>query len=98
LKEFALSLKPLTIIKKSLHEFASDKIVKEDIVTAGMKLGTNFIIEKVMGRNRSIKGFLGSVLVEQLAATLISKKVSPLVTEIFKQNDGGEISLPEYSN
>jgi len=92
LKEFALSLKPLSIIKSSLHELATDKAVKEGLVTAGIKLGTNFAIEKIMGRNRSVKGFLGSILVEQFTASLIAKKLVPFITGTFKQEENSETS------
>lgn len=98
LKEIASSLKPVALIKESIHELVADKEVKEDLVTAGIKLGTNFLIAKVMGRNHSVKGFFGSMLVEQIASSVISKKVIPFLASLNEKDIAREPSINQEIN
>jgi len=73
LEGFAHSISPVSIIKNSLHTLADDRYVKLDLAKAGLNLGANFIIEKVIGRNRSITGFITSIVVEKISTLIINK-------------------------
>lgn len=83
-KGFLFTLNPISIVKDSIHELARDKEVQFDLTKVGLNLGTNFLIEQVLGRNRSIKGFLSSVLVEKFSNTFINKNASGIISGISK--------------
>ena len=82
--EFVVALNPLSILKNSLHDLAGDKEVQQGLVKTGLNLGTNFIIEKILGRNRSVKGFLSSILAEKISATVINNNISKIISGISK--------------
>ncbi len=69
---------PLTIVKDSINSLLKDKTVQENFSTKAVSLGTNFVIEKILGRNRSIFGYFSSLLVEKYATPLIIK-ILPLL-------------------
>ncbi len=66
------------IIKESLAHIASDKSTKKNLLTIGTSLGTNFLIEKVLGSNNSIKGFLGSMVAEKISNSFIGRMISKI--------------------
>ena len=78
---FAHSLSPLSIIKGSVKGLWKDKELRSEMIKAGLNLGTDFIIERLLGRSRSVKGFLSSILVENLSTSLINKWVTNLFHE-----------------
>ncbi len=67
-KELVYTLNPATILKN----LAGDEDVKSGLAKAGLSLGSNYVIDKVLGRNRSIRGFLFSVLVEKISTLVIN--------------------------
>lgn len=66
------TMNPISILKDSIHELAENKAIQLDLTKVGLDIATNFIIDMVLGRNRSIKGFLSSVLVEKLSGSFIN--------------------------
>lgn len=89
----AEALSPLNLAKNALHGMVHDNEVKGDLAQAGMSIGANFIIDRVMGRNKSIKGFLSSILVEKIAGKLISnnsEKITSLIGSFFKPKENGQ--------
>lgn len=83
-KELVKSLSPISMIKHSLHELSHDKEVRFDIAKVGLNLGTNFLLEKLVGRNRSIKGFLSSIILEKISGAFINKNASSIISTITK--------------
>ena len=83
-KGFLFTLNPISIVKESIHELAKDKEVQFDLTKVGLNLGADFLINQVLGRNRSIKGFLSSVLLEKLSNTFINKNASGIISGISK--------------
>ena len=77
-KDLKSSLNIGTIIKESVAHIAADKDTRKDLLKIGTTLGTNFLIEKVMGSNSSIKGFLGSILAEKVSNSFIGKMISKI--------------------
>ena len=53
-EEFRDTLNPISIVKGSLNKLVNDKETHVSLAKAGLNLGTNFIIEKVLGRSRSL--------------------------------------------
>lgn len=82
IKDFVHSFSPSSIIKNSLHELNHDKEVGFDLAKLGMNIGANLLIDKTLGRNKSIKGFLSSLLIEKISSVLISRNGSKIVTSI----------------
>ena len=83
-REFANSLEPLSVVKRSLHKMTQDKEVQFDLAKAGLNLSTNFIIGAVLGKYRGIKGFLSSVLLEKISTVFINNNVSEIIAGIDK--------------
>ena len=77
-KDLKGSLNVGTIIKESVAHIASDKDTRKDLLKIGTTMGTNFLIEKVMGSNNSIKGYLGSLLAEKVSNSFIGKMISKI--------------------
>jgi len=55
--EIAYSFNPVTMFKDTLHTLIANKDVQYDMARVGLNIGSKFIIDKVFGRNRSIKDF-----------------------------------------
>ena len=70
---FVDTLDPVSLIKKTIHDFASDQQVQFDAVKIGMNVGANIIIDQVLGKYRSIKGFFSSLVVESKSIFLSIK-------------------------
>ena len=81
-QDFASSLNPITIVKDSLHELAKDKTVQVDLAKVGLNLGTNFLIDQTLGKYRSIKGFVGSMLLEKFTTSFINNNSSKILSGI----------------
>ncbi|MCF6131961.1 hypothetical protein [Flavobacterium wongokense] len=64
------------ILKESISHIAEDKDTQKDIVKIAATTGTNFLIEKLLGSNNSIKGYLGSLLAEKVSGSFIGKWIS----------------------
>jgi hypothetical protein len=77
-KDIKDSLNIGTIVKESVAHIAADKDTRKDLLKIGTSMGANFLIEKIMGSNNSIKGFLGSMLAEKVSNTFIGKLISKI--------------------
>ena len=76
LNEFVKGLNPVSMVKDSLHELAQNKEVRLDIAKVGLNVGANFLIDSVLGRSKSVKGFLSSMLMEKISSIVIDKNAS----------------------
>jgi len=76
------NINPLEIVKDSLSTLLKDKEVQDNFSTKAVSLGANFVIEKILGRNRSIIGYFSSIIVEKYATPLL-KKILPLLKSKF---------------
>ncbi len=70
---FIKGMNPVEYIKNTTQSILQDKNVQVDASTMGINLGVNFILEKIIGRNRSIKGYIGSMILEKISTSFISK-------------------------
>ncbi|MES2565850.1 MAG: hypothetical protein V4565_03225 [Bacteroidota bacterium] len=80
LKLFSNTLSPFALVKDSLHKLAGDKELRNDLKTVGLKIGADFIIDTVLGKSRSVRGFIGSILAEQVAGAIINKNSSTIIS------------------
>ena len=72
-KTFVKGINPVEFIKNTAQSVLQDKNVQVSASTMGINLGVNFIIEKILGRNKSIKGYIGSMILEKISSSFISK-------------------------
>ena len=77
-KDLKSSLNIGTIIKESVAHIADNKDTQRGLIKIAASTGTNYLIEKVMGSNNSIKRFLGSMLAEKISNTFIGNLISKL--------------------
>lgn len=77
-KDLKDSLNIGTILKESISHIAEDKDTQKDIVKIAATTGANFLIEKVLGSNSSIKGYIGSILAEKVSGSFIGKLISKI--------------------
>ncbi len=80
--ELADSFNPILLLEKSIFKVAKQKEMLFEVGKVGLIVGSNFLLDKILGRSRSIKGFLSSVFVESIAATLIEKNASRILSGI----------------
>jgi hypothetical protein len=80
LKEIIDNFNSFSIIKNNLHELTHDKEVQLDVSKIGLDIGATFIIDKLLGRNNSIKGFLSSIIVEKISSSFIKNNTSKIIS------------------
>jgi hypothetical protein len=83
-KEFVFTLNPISMVKNSLHDLAQDSEVQFDMAKVGMNMGANYIIERILGKNSSFKGFLSALIVEKVSAALINTNLTKIISGIRK--------------
>lgn len=86
IKDFVETLNPVTVIKESLHSLVSDTGIRQDLTKTAVHFGANVLIDVVVGRYRSVKGFLGSIFLEKLADPFINRF---FVDPLHSQNSKG---------
>lgn len=67
-----------TILKESVQHIAEDKDTQKNLVKMAATTGSNFLIEKILGRNSSLKGYIASILAEKVSGSFIGKLVSKM--------------------
>lgn len=82
--EFTESLSPLSIIKGSMKKLAGNSDVQSGAATVGLNIGARFLIDQVFGGKLSIKGFLGSMLANNISSALINKGAPKIISAIGK--------------
>lgn len=87
-KEFTNTLSPVQVLKSGLHALIEDKEVQVDLLTGGLNLSANFIIENVMNTH-NIKGFLGAKLLEKVSSSFIQNNAPSILMGITKLFSGG---------
>lgn len=83
-KEFVESLNPTKKIKGFLNVMAADKEVQTDISKIAVKAGTDFLIGKTFGKYRTIAGFVGSLILENVSTGFLNKRIYNLINSVKK--------------
>lgn len=76
------SISPARAIRNIVGEVLSDKEIHHDLASFGLHMGANLITYKVLGKNKSIKGYLSSTLVQQITTSLIKNNMPTILTGI----------------
>ena len=74
--ELVGNLNTETILKDSIMHLATDKGTQKDLLKMAASAGTNYVIEKFLGSNNSIKRYLGSLLAEKVSNSFIGNFIS----------------------
>lgn len=74
------SLSPSSLVRNTLSDLIHDKDLKLDLATAGINLGSRFLIDSIFGRNKSLKGYLSSIFVDKIATNLITNNSSKIIS------------------
>lgn len=80
--EFTESLSPLSIIKGSMKKLINNNDVKVDVARMGLNVGARFLIDQVFGGRLSIKGFLGTMLANNISSSLINNNTPKIISAI----------------
>lgn len=80
--EFTESLSPLSIIKGSMKKLAGNNTVQSGAVAMGLSFGARFLIDQAFGGRLSIKGFLGTMLANNISSSLITKGAPKVISAI----------------
>ena len=75
-KELVGNINTETILKDSIMHLATDRGTQKDLLKMAASAGTNYVIEKFLGSNNSIKRYLGSLLAEKVSNTFIGNMIS----------------------
>lgn len=67
-----------TLLKESVNHIATDSDTRKDLMRIAATTGTNYLIEKVLGSNNSIKRYLGSLVAEKVSNTFIGNLISKI--------------------
>lgn len=70
--EFFESLNPVTIVKDSLHEMASDKEMQFNLVKVGITIGAELVTARLFGKHRSFSALIGETIVKNIVRYLIN--------------------------
>lgn len=73
------SIDLLSLFKGGLN----NKNSEFDLVKVGLNTGVNLIVDMVLGRNRSVKGFLSAVLIEKFTSVLINNNLTTIISGVM---------------
>lgn len=76
------SISPVRVIRNIVGDVLTDKEIHHDLASFGLHMGANLITYKVLGKNKSIKGYLSLALVQQMTTTLIKNNMPAILTGI----------------
>jgi len=80
--EIFASLNLFSLMKGSLNKSTEKKNVFFNLIKVGLTMGSTFIMDKIIGRHRSFKGFLSSLLMEGFTALLINLDVLKIISAV----------------
>jgi len=80
--DFAISLNPVSVVNKSLYKLPDGRDVKFDLAEVVLNFGANYFIYKILGKNRSFKGFIAKVLLGSIFTVFIKNNLSKTISEI----------------
>lgn len=81
-KDIVSQINPITIIKDSVLGIIKDKEIQYGLASIGINMGINFIVDKVFGKNKSVKGFWSSLLVETFTGTYVTENMPKIIAGI----------------
>ena len=80
--EFVHTINPITIVKSTLSALAGDTDVHYNVAKLGLNAGANVFIDQFLGKYRTIKGFVSSIVAESISSTYINNNASQILSRI----------------
>lgn len=90
-KELYYSIQPSTLLNKAFNTNA-DSGSSNGLAKAGLGIGADFLIGKLVGRSSSLKGFITSMVLEKVTSYVINNHTDAIaqgiskLTGFFKKN------------
>lgn len=81
--EMAHSVNPVNLMKDAIHGLATVRPPDGDLITLGTSIGSNYLIDKVLGKNQSIKGFVSALIVEKISEELIKRNAPQMLNQLI---------------
>ena len=66
-KELTSNFSPSSIIKTAIHDLAADSRVHYDLTRMTLYTGTNYVLDKLIGKNKPIRDIVNAVIAEKLS-------------------------------
>jgi hypothetical protein len=93
--EISASINLFSLINGSLNKRTEKKSVFFNLIKVGLTMGSTFIMDKILGKRRSFKGLLSSLLMEGFTALLINLDVLKIISAVngFMSQKAGKQEL-----
>ncbi len=85
-KELTDNFSPASIIKTAIHDLATDSRVHYDLTRMTLFTGTNYVLDKLVGKNKPIKDIVNAIIAEKLSDSSSKNNGSfiiPIVAEFI---------------
>ncbi len=76
------SFNPISILKTSIFKLTKEKALLVEVGKVGLIVGAHFLIDRVFGKYKSVRGLLSSILMENVATSLIDKNAANIISDI----------------
>jgi hypothetical protein len=84
IREIGYSLHPAAMLKNAIGKLTEDQELTDDLKTAGLMLGKDFLLQKLFGKGQSLKGFLGSLILRKVTDYIVNKHPDLITNGIGK--------------
>lgn len=74
------SVSPARVVRNIVGGVLSDREIHHDLASFGLHMGANLITDQILGKNKSVKGYLSSTLVQQITASLIKNNMPTILS------------------
>ncbi len=81
-KLFKSTLTPSNVIKNGFKDLIESPKISVLLTKFALNTGANLIIDQVLGKNRSVKGFINSVIVENISTGIIAQNAPAILKNI----------------
>ena len=66
-KELTSNFSPSSIIKTAIHDLAADSRVHYDLTRMTLYTGTNYVLDKLIGKNKPVRDIVNAIIAEKLS-------------------------------
>jgi hypothetical protein len=83
-KEFLIAVHPVNIVKKTLSDLANDSEIKNKVVRAGLTIGTNYLVNFILSKQKILKHLFQPYSDKDKQAPVTSNMAMGIVFKIGK--------------
>ncbi|MDI1354172.1 MAG: hypothetical protein PSX36_04610 [bacterium] len=77
--ELAISFQPVNAALQKLHSMAEQPSAPIELAKLGLNAGLNFLIDQLLGKHRSIKGYLSAIQAESISEKFVNTNAPGLI-------------------